>query len=219
MLGFKLIHVSKSGCNQLQSVDWSIFGKYNEYTHLSSLWTNINIMFVCLFHYLVISDLFIFFPPTPALSTISRPLASSMCSIAPETANVGSSYNRTRGPGISCWFSDRSNCSHWSLNLTFTLTSENLSLYTILLILLVLIQLCSPRCWHLDSNYCRTSCRQSQLRFVLSPLLLHPRLVGTFQSDIPLFTLTWPAKHIPNQGWESTHRLHLCPLGGVFYSP
>ena len=74
----------------------------------------------------------------------------------------------------------------------------------------------SLRCWHLDSNYCRTRCRQSQLRFVLSPLLLHPRLLETFQSDIPLFTLTWPAKHSPNQGWESTHRLHLCPLGGVF---
>ena len=104
--------------------------------------------------------------------------------------------------------------------LTFTLTSENLSLCTTLLRLLslVLIQLCSPRCWHLDSNYCRTRCRQSQLRFVL-PLLLHPRLLETFQSDIPLFTLTWPAKHIPNQGWESTHRLHLYPLGGVFYSP
>ena len=33
------------------------------------------------------------------------------------------------------------------LTLTFTLTSENLSLYTTLLLLLVLIQLCSPRCW------------------------------------------------------------------------
>ena len=72
---------------------------------------------------------------------------------------------------------------------------------------------------YLDSNYCRTRCRQSQLRFVLSPLLLHLRLLGMFQSDIPLFTLTWPAKHSPNQGWESTHRLHLYPLGGVFYSP
>ena len=84
-----------------------------------------------------ISDLFIL-PPTSALSTISRPLSSSMCSITPETANAGSSYNRTRGPGIGCWFSDRSNCSHWSLTLTFTLTSENLSLYTTLLLLLVL---------------------------------------------------------------------------------
>ena len=25
--------------------------------------------------------------------------------------------------------------------------------------------------------------------------------------------------HWPSQGWESTHRLHLYPLGGVFYSP
>ena len=81
-----------------------------------------------------------------------------MCSITPpETANIGSSYNRMRGPGIGCWFSDRSNCSHWSLTLTFTLTSENLSLYTTLFLLLVLIQLCSPSCWHLDSNYCRTT--------------------------------------------------------------
>ena len=102
------------------------------------------------------------------------------------------------------------------LILTFTLTSENLSLYTSLLLLLVHIQLCSPRCWHLDSNYCRTRYKQSQLRFVLSLLLLHPRLLETFKSDIPLFTLTWPAKHSPNQGWESTHRLHLYPLGNVY---
>ena len=73
---------------------------------------------------------------------------------------------------------------------TFTLTSENLSLYITLLFLLVAIQLCSPRCWHLDSNYCRTRCRQSQLRFVLSPLLLHLRLLivpvgySTFHIDL-----------------------------------
>ena len=82
----------------------------------------------------------------------------------------------------------------------------------------VIIQLC-PRCWYLDSNYCLTRCRQSQLGFVLSQLLLHLRLLGTFQSDIPHFMLTRPAKHIPNQGWESTHRLHLYPLGSVFYPP
>ena len=76
------------------------------------------------------------------------------------------------------------------LTLTFTLTSENLSLYIIILLLLVIIQLCSPRCWHLDSNYCRTRCRQSQLRFVLSPLLLHLRLLivpvrySTFHIDL-----------------------------------
>ena len=55
-----------------------------------------------------------FFQPTPPLSTISRPLSNYMCSITPETAKVGSSYNRVRGPGIGCWFSNRSNCSHWS---------------------------------------------------------------------------------------------------------
>ena len=71
---------------------------------------------------------------TSALSTIYKPLPSSTCSITPETANVGSILNRIRGPGIGCWFSDRSNCSHWSLTLTFTLTSENLSLYTTLLV-------------------------------------------------------------------------------------
>ena len=174
--------------------------------------TKYHIYLYCLFvsllsHFWLIN----FCPRTPALSTISRPLSSSMCSITPEKANVGSSYNRMRGPGIGCWFSDRSNCSHWSLTLTFTLTSENLSLYTTLLLVLILI--------HLDSNYCRIRCRQSQPRFVLSPLLLYPRLLGMFQSDIPLFTLTWPATHSPNQGWESTHRLHLYPQGGVFYSP
>ena len=49
-----------------------------------------------------------------------------MFSITPETANVGSNYNRMRGLSIGCWFSDCSNCSHLSLTLTFTLTSENL---------------------------------------------------------------------------------------------
>ena len=42
------------------------------------------------------------------LSTISSPLSSSLCSITPETSNVDSSYNRMWGPGIGCWFSDRS---------------------------------------------------------------------------------------------------------------
>ena len=37
-----------------------------------------------------------------------------MCSITPETVNVGSSYSHMRGTGVGCWLSDRSNCSHWS---------------------------------------------------------------------------------------------------------
>ena len=65
------------------------------------------------------------------------------------------------------------------LTLTITLTSENLSLYITLLFSLVVVQLCSPRCWHLDSNYCRTRCRQSQLRFVLSPLLYFKTTTNT----------------------------------------
>ena len=67
-----------------------------------------------------------FFPPTPALSTISRPLSSSMCSITPETANVCRSYNRMRGPGIDCWFSYRSNCSHWSFEAAVLPISPNI---------------------------------------------------------------------------------------------
>ena len=110
-----------------------------------SIWICGSVSFVCLFVCSITKSFltYSFFSPTPILSTISRPLTSSMCSITPETANVGSNYNRMRGPGIGCWFSDRSNCSHWSLILTFTLTSEHLSLYNTQLLLLVLIQLCS----------------------------------------------------------------------------
>ena len=171
-------------------------------------WRHDNILFVSLLsHFWLIHFFYLYLFYQPYLG-----LCQAQCVQSHQRQPMSAvANNRMRGPGIGCWFSDRSNCSHWSLTLTFTLTSENLSLYTTLLLVLVLI--------HLDSNYCRTRCRQSQLRFVLSPLLLHPRLLGTFQSDIPLFTLTWPAKHSPNQGWQSTHRLHLYPLGGVFYSP
>ena len=86
------------------------------------------LLFVCFIIKSILT--YSFFSPTPALSTISKPFSSSMCSITPETANVGSSYNRMRGPGIGCWVSDRSNCSRKSLTLTFTLTSVHLSLYT-----------------------------------------------------------------------------------------
>ena len=40
--------------------------------------------------------------PTPALSTICRPLSSYVCSITPETAKVGSSYSHMPGPGVGC---------------------------------------------------------------------------------------------------------------------
>ena len=148
-----------------------------------------------------------------------------MCSVTPKTAKVCSINSHMRGPGIGCWLSDRSNCSQWSFEAAVLPMNPNI--YTdqwkpIIIyhsiIILVFLQLCSPRCWYIDSNYCRTKCRQSQLRFVLSPLLLLLRPLGTFQSDIPLVTLTWSAKHSPNQGWESTHSLHIYPVGGAFYS-
>ena len=103
--------------------------------------------------------------PTPTLSTICRPLSSYVCSITPETANVGSSYNHMRGPSVGCWFSDRSNCSHWSfeaavLPITPKIHTDQWEPIVIYhsITLLVVIQLCSPRCWHLDSNYWRTRC-------------------------------------------------------------
>ena len=132
-------------------VSWQFIFAYSPAQHIC-YWDRL--LITCLFVCFITKSFltYSFLPPTPALSTIFRPLSSSMCSIIPETANVGSSYNRMRGPGIGCWFSDRSNCSHWSLTLTFILTSDNLSLYTILLLLLVLIQLCNPLCWHIDSN-------------------------------------------------------------------
>ena len=85
-------------------------------------------LFVCLFVWFITNSFltYSFLPPTPASSTISRPLSSSMCSITPETANVGSSYNRMRGPGIGCWFSDRSNCSQWSFEATVLPINPNI---------------------------------------------------------------------------------------------
>ena len=165
-----------------------------------------------------------FFSSASALSTICRPLSSYMCSITPETAKVCNSYSHMRGPGIDCWFSDRFKCSHWSFEVAVLLINPNI--YTgqwqpifiyHSITLLVVTQLRSPHCWHLHSKHCCTIGRQSQLRFVLPPLLLHLRLLGMFQLDIPLFMLTWPDKHSPRM------RVHTqvtpLPLGGVFYSP
>ena len=181
-----------------------------------------NDLFVCFINKSFLT--YSFFPPTlyqPYLGLCQAPCVQShqrqpMSAVAITVCEVQvSAADSQTVPTVVTGVSKPLCCR---LTLTFTLTSENLSLCTtpLLLLLLVLIQLCSPRCWHLDSKYCRTRCRQSQQRFVLSPLILHPRLLETFQSDIPLSMLTWPAKHSPNQGWESTHRLQLYPLGGVF---
>ena len=75
---------------------------------------------------------------------------------------------------------------------------------------LVVTQLCNFICWHLDSNCCRTRCRQ--LRLVLSSLT-HQLVM--LQSDIPIFSLPLPAKHILKRWSESTRRIHLDHLGGM----
>ena len=69
-------------------------------------------MFVCFITKSFLTYSFVL--PTHTLSTVCSPLSSYVCSITPETANVGSSYSHMRGPGVGCWFSNRSNCSHWS---------------------------------------------------------------------------------------------------------
>ena len=72
---------------------------------------------------------------------------------------------------------------------------------------------------HLDSIHCCKRCRQSRLRFNLSPLLSPLHLFGIIRSNNPLFAMTLPVKYNPTQGWGSTQKLRLYPLGVVFYSP
>ena len=97
-----------------------------------------------------------------------------------------SSHGDMRGPGIRCYFLDRSNCSHWRFqavelpmipNIYTDDQCEPIIIYNFI-ILMVVLQPCSPRCWQLVTSYCRTRCRQSQLRFVLSPQILPLRLLG-----------------------------------------
>ena len=49
------------------------------------------VLFVCFITKSFLTYSFVL--PTPTLSTICRPLSSYMCSITPETVNVGSSYS------------------------------------------------------------------------------------------------------------------------------
>ena len=67
-------------------------------------------------------------------------MSGYMWSITPDTAKVGRSYSHVRSPGFDCWFSDRFSVATGvskplcrRLTLTFTLISENLSLYITLL--------------------------------------------------------------------------------------
>ena len=85
----KFSEIEVSSCNDI-NIELIIYNK-----------SYIKISFVSLLSHFWL----IHFSPTPALSTISRPLSSYMCSITPETAKVGSSYSQMRGPGFGCWFS------------------------------------------------------------------------------------------------------------------
>ena len=123
-----------------------------------------------------------------------------MCSITQEVTAVISNCHHIRVPGICCWFLRHSICSHWSFQATVLLI--NLNIYTDqcepIIILLVLTQQYRPRCWHFDSSYCHytlydTRCRKSQMRFVLSPLLLHQLRLRVFQS---IFTFSHWLGHL-----------------------
>ena len=99
-------------------ITWQVtFGMYivpYMFWYQSHCWIT-SLCIVCLFVSLLSHFWLIYFVlPTPTLSTICRPLSSYTCSVTAETVNVGSSYSHMRGPGVGCWLSDRSNCSHWS---------------------------------------------------------------------------------------------------------
>ena len=145
---------------------------------------NIKLSYVCYVCVSFITKSFLtysFVLPTPTLSTICRPVSSYMCSITPETVNVGSSYSHMRGPGVGCWLSDRSNCSHWSFEATvlpinlniYTDQWEPIVIYHYITFYWSLYNYAAHAADILTPTTSRTRCRQSQLRFVLSPLLLH----------------------------------------------
>ena len=83
-----------------------------------------NCLFVCFITKSFLTYSFVL--PTPTLSTICRPLSSYICSITPETANIGSSYSHMRGPGVGYWLSDRSNYSHWSFEVAVLPINPNI---------------------------------------------------------------------------------------------
>ena len=144
--------------------------------------------------------------------------------ITPGTAKVGSSCRHMRGPGIGCWFSDRSNSSHWSLEAAvlpintniYTDLWEHIVIYQYITLLLP-IQLCSPCCWHLELLSYKLKIIPADVCTVAAAS------VGDIPVDIPLFTLIWAANHSPNRGCESTHRLHLTedvsPHTGYTFTP
>ena len=96
--------------------------------------TYINACLFILFVLLLIPCWFIHLFLTYGFTNLMWDLSSYMWSNTPESANVSSSHNRIRGPCVSYWFPDRSNCSYWSfkaavppINLPGALTNVNLN--------------------------------------------------------------------------------------------
>ena len=184
---------------------------------------NINCLF-CLFVCFITQSFltYSFVLPTSTLSTICRPLSSYTCSITPETIVAIATYEvqvsatdyqtvPTVATGVSNLLPINPNIYtyQWepiviyhSITLTGRYTTMQPTPLTSSLQLVLVVQGVDNHSWGLYCRRCYCIC-----------------VCWLFQSDIPLFTLTRPAKHSPNQGWESTHRLHLYPLGAVFYSP
>ena len=163
--------------------------------------------------------------PIPALSTISRPVSSCsvqshqrqpMSAVALATCEVQvSAADSQTVPTVATGVSKPLCCR---LTLTFTLTTDNLSLYITLLLYwssynyaahaadiltpTTVVQGVDNLSWGLYCRRCYCIC----VCWGCSSRIFHfSRWLGQLSS--------------PNQGWESTHRLHFYPLGGVFYSP
>ena len=108
---------ARASASTVVAMLWSILNGWYRITHgrlyvvqhQAQLFDN---LFVCFITKSFLTYSFVL--PTLTLSTICRPLSSYTCSITSETVHVGSSYSHMRGPGVGCWLSDRSNCSHWS---------------------------------------------------------------------------------------------------------
>ena len=88
-------------------------------------------------------------------------LLSYMCSIIPETAKVSSGNSYMWGPGICCWSQTTQTVATGVFKgallkmvpKNYIDKCEPIVMNTLTLLLVIL--LCIPKCWHLDSNYCR----------------------------------------------------------------
>ena len=162
------------------------------------------IVYVCLFHYKVLSsDLFIFFHP----HLLYKPyvgICRATCYQSNQTANVCGSYSPVRGPGIGGSVSDRSTVATevskpMCYRSTFTLTSDNLASYIIQLVY-----------WSFYNDTAHVADILTQTTVVQG---VHTHSWGLYCNRCYCICICV----CPNQGWW--YRLHLYPLGGIFYSP